>query len=80
MHTYIHIYIHTYIHTHIHTYIHIRYMLANGWGVEVDVAQAVELFHRAVAVGEPAGWVGLGYVQYYGLGQVFFLCYGMRAA
>ena len=45
-------------------------MLANGWGVAVDIGKAVELFHRAVAVGEPAGWVGLGYVQYYGLGQV----------
>lgn len=46
------------------------YMLANGWGVDVDVASAVSKFERAVQLGEPGGWVGMGYVTYYGLGDV----------
>ena len=45
------------------------YMLANGWGVEVDVAGAVQKFQRAVELGESGGWVGLGYVHYHGLGD-----------
>jgi len=46
------------------------YMLANGWGVEVDVAGAVQKFQRAVVLGESGGWVGLGYVHYHGLGDI----------
>lgn len=46
------------------------YMLANGWGVDVDIAAALQKFERALELGEPGGWVGLGYVHYYGLGNV----------
>ena len=52
--------IHILIFMYLFIYIHTGYMLANGWGVDVDVTAAVSKFERAVELGESGGWVGLG--------------------
>ena len=46
------------------------YVYMYRWGVEVDVAGAVQKFERAVELGDAGGWVGLGFVHYYGLGEI----------
>ncbi len=53
------------INIHIHTYIH-----TYRWGVEKDISKAVEHFEKAMEQGDAGGYVGLGYLHYYGMGHV----------
>jgi TPR repeat protein len=46
------------------------YMLANGWGVERNVTAAREHFASAIEQGDMGGYVGMGYLHYYGMGEV----------
>jgi len=45
-------------------------MLANGWGVEKNESEAIRQFEKAIALKEPGGFVGMGFITYHGMGGV----------